>query len=274
MIKSRLNFFKIRKILNTFKHLKFLNLSSNADLCSNSPKEKEKETTETEKENEEQVVSIFTPNVWSSDNIGANLSTLILNRCYIDMTTLERLLPCLPSLDELYLAHNNYNRVEFSPEFVNSKLRTLYFNNNLVEDWNEVIKLGGHFDQLETLVLSENPINGIKAAADASNSAAAIFKNLKHLTINKLNLTDWNDLERLKNEFAALKHLKIQNIPLLNELKTDDDKFTVLMAYFGEFIDFLNGSPVTREERDKAERNFLRYFMEKEDQVKPPRYGL
>lgn len=210
-------------------------------------------------------------------NLGHNLSTLILNRCYIDFEVIEKVLTRLPKLNELYLAHNNYQRVEFSPSFVNSNLRILYFNNNSVEDWHEIVKLGAHFEQLETLVLSENPIDGIKplpAAADQTNNTTTgnYFRQLKQLTLHKLNLAEWDDLERLKKEFIGLKHLKISNIPLLNNIKSDDEKFTMLLAYFGDFIELLNGSPISVKERDSAERKFLRYFMDRPDDEKPARY--
>lgn len=209
--------------------------------------------------------------------MGHNLSTLILNRCFIDFPVIEKLLARLPNLNELYLAHNNYDRVAFTPSFVNSNLRILYFNNNQVADWHEIVKLGAHFEQLETLVLSENPIDSIKpSSSTATNSESNNnnnFRQLKQLTLNKLNLSDWSDLERLKKECSSgLKHLKISNIPLLNEIKNDDEKFSILLAYFGDFTEFLNGSPVGVKERDAAERKFLRYFMDRPDADKPARY--
>lgn len=244
--------------------MRFLNLSSNPELCG-----------VRSKENVEVIMpSPFVDMTWS--NTGKNLSTLILNRCFIEHDMVERLLAGLPALNELYLAHNNYTRVNFSPEFVHSNLRILYFNNNKVDDWHEIVKLGDHFDQLETLVLSENPIDGIKPRSSDSSTVAseATFRNLKQLTMNKLNLNEWDDLERIKKEFVTLKHLKIQNIPLLNDIKGDDERFTMLLAYFGDFIEMLNGSPVTQKERDAAERKFLRYFMDHSELQKPPRFTI
>jgi hypothetical protein len=193
------------------------------------------------------------------------LSTLILNACFINFQTIELLLERLPNLDELYLASNKYSHVEFSPTFVNSKLRVLYLNDNSIDDWNEIVKIGRAFPQLESLVLSENPIAAVKTSGE-------VFKNLKLLVLNKLPLSDWSDLDLVRNEFVGLKHLKVQNIPLLDELKSKDERFFMLVATLGNDVDHLNGSTVSHKEKDTSQRKFIRYFMDKPELTKPARY--
>lgn len=198
-----------------------------------------------------------------------NLSTLILNSCYLDLQIIECLLNRLKNLAELHLASNNYKHVTFDRNFRKHSLKILYFNNNLINAWSEVCKLGKCFPNLENLVISENNISHIDDAhIDQTTRSPAIFKNLNLLIINKLKINDWSSIDHLR-KFPNLKHVRIQNIPLLDSLN-DDEKYFVLVGHLDESIHSINGSQITLDDKENCERKYLRFFMDCEN--KPSRY--
>jgi hypothetical protein len=236
--------------LDTFKKLKWLNLSSN-ELLKAIEEEKLKSTTDYFAHNWQLI---------SADNY-ASLSCLILNACQIDLPILECLLQRLPNLSELHLARNSYQSVSFGQDFQKPSVKILYFNDNLLEDWQHVVALGKCFPNLEQLVLSDNLIERI--------TDSSVFQTLKQLNLNKTKINDWSSIEKL-DEFASLKHLRIQNIKLVEGL-SEEEKFFMLTANVSRQIEYLNGSLLTEKDRDESERKFLRHFMKKEE--KPGKYS-
>jgi hypothetical protein len=220
----------------------------------------------------------------------SNLHTLILNSCFIDLKVVECLIDKLASLNELHLSSNNYSTVGFKPSFVKPSLKILYFNNNNLNNWSEVLKLGKCFPNLENLAISENSVSdfgfiklkeqnqkevtdlyisnkeGLECDVPVSN--AACFKNLKTLIMNKINITDWASMDQLV-EFPQLKRVRIQNIPLLDQYN-DEQKYYLLVGHLKEDIDTLNGGKISAKEKDTCERKYLRHFMDLTE--KPKRY--
>jgi hypothetical protein len=70
-------------------------------------------------------------------------------------------------------------------------------------------------------------------------------------------------------EFPNLKHVRIQNIPLLKNY-TDEEKYYMLVAHLHDSIDSLNGSKITNDDKENCERKYLRHFMDMVN--KPKRY--
>ena len=251
---------KVRKILSSIKKLKLLNLKSNQTLSNNQI---------------DSTIHHFKTewNLFQNDS----LTTLILNSCQIDLRIIELLINKLNNLNELHLSSNEYEKVNFSNDFCKKSLKLLYFNNNKLNDWKEICKLGKCFSNLEYLCISENELSDIK---DESNVDEFIneaiqpiceenlnhkkiqhyFLNLKTLVMNKLNINDWKTVDKIR-EFGQLNNVRIQNIPLLNKYK-DDEKFFLLICHLGDKIQTLNGSMITKEERESSERKFIRYYMD------------
>jgi hypothetical protein len=190
-----------------------------------------------------------------------NLTTLILNSCHLDLRIIESLLNILKNLTELHLASNNYSKITFSSNFQKPSLKVLYFNNNQLNSWLEVCKLGACFPNMETLVISENQIEHL--CHDTT-----LFKNLNLLIANKLKINDWSSIDHLR-KFPSLKHVRMQNIPLLESL-SDEEKYFVLVGHLDDSIHSLNGSRITTDDKENCERKYLRYFMDFES--KPTRY--
>ena len=199
----------------------------------------------------------------------SNLHTLILNSCFIDLKVVECLIDKLASLNELHLSSNNYSTVAFKAAFVKPSLKILYFNNNNLNNWSEVLKLGKCFPNLENLVLSHNDLSSLGSKSDAkAMSTANCFQNLQILIINKLSISEWAAIDQLR-EFPRLRHVRIQNIPLLSPYN-DDEKYYLLVAHLNDSIDSLNGSKISNEDKENCERKFIRHFMDLP--AKPRRY--
>lgn len=270
--------------MGALKKLRLLNLSSNKlkhheDNTNNDEEEKadEKIEIDNDENNEEDTqmeekspvsvsVSPGLPNPFKEWPVNSTLGTLILNACQLELSLVESLLERLPMLTELHLASNDYTSITFSPDFRQAGLKVLYFNNNQLRSWRDVCKLGVSFPSLETLVISENHIDSL--TSDVESDVAAVFGNLNVLIANKLKINDWSSIDHLR-KFPALRHVRIQNIPLLESL-TDEEKYFVLVGHLDETIHSLNGSYITSDDKENCERKYLRYFMDVEK--KPSRY--
>ncbi|CAF0770688.1 unnamed protein product [Brachionus calyciflorus] len=237
------NWEEVRKLLKCLKKLRLLNLSLNKFPTSN---------------------EYFN---WPLIENLNTLNTLILNSCFLDLDLVESILDRLPNLTELHLASNNYKKITFSSQFLKESLKILYFNNNLLEDWLEVCKLGKSFPNLENLVLSENNLENFNNS-DENKPNCELFKNIKILILNKIKLNDWSALDQLR-EFPQLKHIRMQNIPLVENL-SDEEKYYVLVGHLDESIDSLNGSKISNDIKENCERKYIRYFMNLNS--KPERY--
>ncbi|XP_078595836.1 tubulin-specific chaperone cofactor E-like protein [Branchiostoma floridae x Branchiostoma japonicum] len=95
------------------------------------------------------------------------------------------------------------------------------------------------------------------------------FAQLKSLSVSDTSVSSWRDLEGLRN-FAKLDTLRIQGIPLLQDANPEDRRQLFIASL--PSITKLNGSRVADNEREKAERFFLRHFADKDD--KPATYRL
>jgi len=274
---------EVKKLLDALKKLRLLNLSSNKlkhhdenndekieiDNDENNESSTNEEDTQMEEKSSASPVSVSVSpglNPFKEWPVNSTLGTLILNACQLDLSLVESLLERLPNLTELHLASNDYTSITFSPDFRQPGLKVLYFNNNQLRSWRDVCKLGVSFPSLETLVISENHIDSL--TSDVESDVAAVFGNLNVLIANKLKINDWSSIDHLR-KFPALRHVRIQNIPLLESL-TDEEKYFVLVGHLDETIHSLNGSYITSDDKENCERKYLRYFMDVEK--KPSRY--
>ena len=145
---------------------------------------------------------------WSIEEDGNksdSLKTLILNNCYIDNEILELLLIRLPVLEELHLARNNYARIKFSETFRKESIKILYLNSNNLSEWSEILRLGICFQNLETLVLSENQLGDIPESIEFEKS----FPKLKILNLNELNIKKWETIDILRG-LCSLKNIRLK----------------------------------------------------------------
>lgn len=191
------------------------------------------------------------------------LQRLILNQTGVQFKMVELLLSACSCLSELHLSLNQYTSIHFSDEFVNTTISIFYFNNNDIDNWNELDKLGQNFPKLEILSLAETSCSTI------NEKTAKSFTNLKCLNLSKTTLNSWDNLEKL-NSFPLLEEIRLMHIPLIQNL---NEKLCrqLLLSHLPN-IKRLNASHVTDKERDEAERATIRYHMNRD--TKPTRYDV
>lgn len=172
-------------------------------------------------------------------------------------------------------------------------MRILHFTGNPIKDWKEVSKLGFAFPNLESLVLAECPIQSLAISDDEDEESSNknyeksetvqedvsrpesphdAFKSLKVLNLNSTNLSSWDDIERLA-QFPALQCVRILGCPLWegNEY-TEHERRQLLIARLPNVQTLNGGGAITADEREDAERAFIRYYMDKPESDRPERY--
>lgn len=164
-------------------------------------------------------------------------------------------------------------------------VRKLHFTGNPVEDWREICRLGRVFPNLETLVLAECPLRSIepisptdscKVVADDMNNRESphkYFSNLAILNLSSTKINTWEDIDRLA-KFPSLRNLRVQNWPLWEKCEATEHERRQLLIARLPFLQTLNGGgTITLDEREDAERAFIRYYMEHPESDIPLRYN-
>ncbi|RZC35187.1 Ubiquitin 2 domain containing protein [Asbolus verrucosus] len=183
-------------------------------------------------------------------------------------------------------------KIDYKKKDKHSGIRKLHFTGNLVDNWKEVCKLGYAFPNLESLVLADCPIISLDIEDDAEakcnrnyersesecesghakESPHDSFRSLKFLNLNSTRLSTWDDIERL-SKFPALHCIRVQGCPLWESNEyTEHERRQLLIARLPN-VEILNGGGVIgSDEREDAERAFIRYYMEKPESDRPERY--
>ncbi|KAG8229900.1 hypothetical protein J437_LFUL009764 [Ladona fulva] len=213
-----------------------------------------------------------------SDDIGSfienncflYLRDLVLNGTRVDWASVRKLLRVLPSLEELHLSLNGYSSVEIEDgNGAHKSLRKLHFAGNPVNSWKEISKIGVKFPTLQALVLADCPIESL-AHENSNYEPHSNFTSLQLLNLNNTLLADWEDVDHLRN-FPTLQCLRIQACPLVEEL-TEHERRQLLIARLPNVAVLNGGGAITHEEREDAERAFIRFYSVKRPEERPERY--
>ena len=168
-------------------------------------------------------------------------------------------------LQDLHLSFNGYDTIPETPEQYPS-IRNLTVIKHNIKQWDEVGKLGLVFPNLTALWMLDCPLENITPL-----KIPLQFPNLKFLSLNDNPLNSWEDIEALK-QFPVLTDVSLMGIPLLNtppKRYSDPVKRQLLIARLPN-IQKLNKTKVTEEEREDAERFFIRHHQD--DENPPFRY--
>ncbi|KAG7516079.1 hypothetical protein JOB18_022276 [Solea senegalensis] len=203
----------------------------------------------------------------SMADIFSRVRQLVLINTRVSWETVHTLTRHTPELEELFLCLNQYNTVSESPTSCPS-LRLLHISDNLLQDWTEVRKFGLMFPCLRTLVLANN---GIETVGDSQETLQRLFPNLRSINLTNSGLSKWEDIERL-NFFPKLEEVKAKGIPLLQPY-SDHERHSLLLAQLPSVM-VLNGGEVSKEDREAAERFFIRYYQDCPQEELPPRYHV
>jgi len=190
----------------------------------------------------------------------SELRKLVLHGNKLDWPTLNHLCDSLPNLEEIHLSNNGL--IDPDGSFRHKNLRQLFLTCNNIRSFDSVQnQLGRHCPSLELLSLGENPLTSISEFSGG-------LEKLYSLNLNITRIPDWSDLDKLR-EYPSLAELRIKHCPVLEEY-TAHERRMMLVARLPN-IQILNGGDrLPDNEREDAERAFIRFYMDEEQ--KPKRY--
>ncbi|XP_057677267.1 tubulin-specific chaperone cofactor E-like protein [Corythoichthys intestinalis] len=199
-------------------------------------------------------------------NVFARLRRLVLINTQVSWDTVHALTQNTSELVELFLCLNEYRTVSQSSTSCPS-LRLLQITDNHLRDWTEVRKFGLMYPGLNELVLANN---GVECVDETRETLQRLFPNLRCINLNNSGLSKWGDIESL-NFFPKLQELKVMGIPLLKPYATQERR-SLLLAQLPNIL-VLNGGAVSDNDREAAERFFIRYYQDCAEQERPHRYS-
>ena len=136
-------------------------------------------------------------------------------------------------------------------------IKKLHFNNNDIENWSDIVKIGKIFPNLKSLILCENCIKEV-TVDDKVNA----FENLKTLSLSQTDVDDWKSLDEMR-KLPALEDLRLVGIPLGRREESSNAR--QLFISMLPNVNKLNGSSIDGNEREDAERFFIRYYMDSDN---------
>jgi len=279
----------------------------------------------------------------------SNLRSLVLNNTRLDWDSVEMLINCVKTMEELHLSLNDYHNVlidtldddvfqEMSEDFdenlnestgettkidsmennenicsscgsdtknakrsesvcstfkktnAHSGVKKLQFSGNPVSKWHEICRLGRVFPNLESLVLAECPLKALEpiprpgsSSSECSDNASSssesedpphqYFQNLTFLNLSNTDINTWDDIDRLA-KFPSLRNLRVQNWPLWEKCDaTEHERRQLLIARLPHVQTLNGGGKISATEREDAERQFIRYYLDKPEADRPERYN-
>ena len=169
-------------------------------------------------------------------------------------------------LAELHLSGNDYNNVDLQTHHEN--LISLHFNNNPICEPQHLLSLAEAFPSLSTLIAHNSQLASLILPSE-SIILAKSFHQLQCLSLSHSRLSTWDDIHFL-SLFMSLQKLRLVGIPLLHEIKEENHRPFLIACL--QNIQCLNGSTISSEEREAAERMFLRYFQSFDEAKRPPSF--
>ncbi|XP_063216134.1 tubulin-specific chaperone E isoform X2 [Bacillus rossius redtenbacheri] len=155
-------------------------------------------------------------------------------------------------LELLKVPRNSISKLEAPPPGVFSNLRALDLSGNLIENWEEINKLGT-ISSLQQLNVSAVGISMIQFPGEKKTD---LFPSLSLLNICDNNIDKWESISEL-NKLKSIEDLRIRNNPVL-DLESLETTRQFIIARIAN-LKMLNGMKVC-EERRGAEYDYLKKF--------------
>ncbi|KAK0082498.1 hypothetical protein PV325_001302 [Microctonus aethiopoides] len=130
----------------------------------------------------------------------------------------------------------------------------------------------------EIIFDEQEKYNKIKSKCESSKNSTTYshnpFRMLRFLNVNGTLLSTWDDVERLAR-FPSLKSLRMQGCPLFESPReyTEHERRQLLIARLPNVETLNGGGLISSQEREDAERAFIRYYMDKPEADRPERYA-
>lgn len=238
----------VAEILDNFKNLVFLNLSNN---LLNQPID----------DNNNQINEKL-------DNGPFQLKKLVLNGNNVSWEAVLALVSRMPALEEIHLCANNLCDPGKDSSLQHPGLRQIYLSCNPIKDFASIgLSLVSSCQRLELLSLAECPVSSLPDLTLLPN----LPPELHSLNISTTKIHDWSEVDKLR-EFPALADLRISHCPFLDEF-TAHEKRMMLIARLPNVQILNGGDKIGAEEREDAERGFIRHFLDKEEAERPGRFA-
>ncbi|XP_063993981.1 tubulin-specific chaperone cofactor E-like protein [Diachasmimorpha longicaudata] len=131
---------------------------------------------------------------------------------------------------------------------------------------------------LERIFGEEKSYNRSESECESSGNKVGTchdpFRMLRFLNVNGTLLSTWDDVERLAR-FPAMKALRMQGCPLFESPReyTEHERRQLLIARLPNVETLNGGGIISSQEREDAERAFIRYYMDKPEADRPERYA-
>ncbi|KAK2705430.1 tubulin-specific chaperone cofactor E-like protein isoform X3 [Artemia franciscana] len=194
--------------------------------------------------------------------VASRLEVLVLNNCLLSWEGLFWLLQICPELKRLHLDSTTIDFAKPDQGISFPNIEVLHFSKNRLSPL--VLKYLSHFfPNVKELYFMQNQSEEAWQVIDES-----IFTELEKLSLIDCSVCEWGEIESF-GCLKSLKHLKLLNCPVLEGLDVNLRRQLVI-ARLPYLITLNGGETITRDARDKAERAFIRYYMEEEN--KPARY--
>ncbi|XP_066594944.1 tubulin-specific chaperone cofactor E-like protein [Prorops nasuta] len=224
-----------------------------------------------------------------TENVNVSLRKLHFTgnpvECWTEITKLGYAFPSLESLvlaecpiRSLSLVENRSTRGEFDKETLKELQITRIDNEyEILLDNDEDREPDSDADKKRTAGVK---VNYDRSESESESSGISIqsshdpFRMLRFLNVNGTLLSTWDDVERL-SRFPALKSLRIQGCPLFESPReyTEHERRQLLIARLPNVETLNGGGVISSEEREDAERAFIRYYMDKPEADRPERYS-
>ena len=172
------------------------------------------------------------------------------------------------SLSELHLSCNQYTDSDIlqaldgereDGRLVHHKVSKLYFVENQLSQWFSVECIGALFPNLLSLILNSNPLQKILLS---SSTESSLFQVLESINLNDSQLDSWDEVERL-GAYPRLSHVSLLRLPFCENMTMKESRFAAIARL--PLMSYLNKSIISGEERQDAERWFLREYKDHSD---------
>ncbi|KAF5282061.1 hypothetical protein FQA39_LY00585 [Lamprigera yunnana] len=184
-------------------------------------------------------------------------------------------------------------KVDYRKNHKHEGIQKVHFTGNPISKWSEICKIGYAFPSLESLVVANCPIKTLDIdnedeevgsapnlsrseseceSSNGSDSPHDSFRKLKFLNLNSTEIATWDDVERL-SKFPVLQCLRVQGCRLWESHEyTEHERRQFLIARLPNVETLNGGGKIEVDEREDAERAFIRYYTDKPESDRPDRY--
>ncbi|CAH8614992.1 unnamed protein product [Schistosoma guineensis] len=196
--------------------------------------------------------------------------------------------------------HNDDNDATPLPVFPH--LHSLYYSDNGISNWWTICRLCKHFPGLEQLILLGNPIEHIPFPQDNLHTSQhtttttttnnnnnnnnntdnnisrntcyqhqCLFQNVHTLGLSETLISQWESIDALNEWMPSLTNLRLGNTLPVFQSWIEPDCRAHVIARLPKLTTY-NRSVIDSEERESAEREFVRYYGQIDPDKRPNRY--